>query len=146
MDPSRADDWFRNQIGEGRGVDALAQLLLDLLNSGLSVWHDGSLYFVRARVTRLGRLSLEIYPRDHPPPHFHVRCPDFEAKLAIADCSLIRGSLDRRDHEMIRWFFDNGGRERLEKLWRDLRPGEVATGEGIDCRPGAVDARFKRPP
>ena len=121
-------DWFRECIAKAATDDALADCLLQLLNSGMSVWRDGSLIFTRARVTAIGRLVLEVYPRDHPPPHFHVRCPDFVAKFAISDCSLLEGEISSSDHDRVRWFFENGGQSRIQKRWDETRPGEVARG------------------
>jgi Domain of unknown function (DUF4160) len=34
-------------------------------------------------IVREGEWSLEIYTRDHPPPHVHARCPGGEAKVSI---------------------------------------------------------------
>ena len=128
FDPRNPSGWFADQIAAAQGLDALADVLLQLLDSGLGVWTDGSLYFTRARVHRLGHLSLEVYPRDHNPPHFHVHSSDGSAVFKLEDCSLWKGSLATGDRVRVEWFFRNGGQEKLTEAWERLRPNQKEQG------------------
>jgi hypothetical protein len=128
FDPTRPDAYFIQVIEQALTPDDLAEALLKLLNSGLSVWNDGTLYFTRARVERIGHLSFEVYSRDHEPPHFHVRSTEGSASFTLANCAPLKGALGRGDQRMVEWFFRNGGQAKLQAYWDRLRPGEQVTG------------------
>ena len=38
-----------------------------------------------ALAAREGPYEVQVYPRDHPPPHAHVFSPDGEWKVALGD-------------------------------------------------------------
>lgn len=54
-------------------------------------------------IGRIGPFSVMIVRNDHDPPHFHVFGPDFTAKFAIADVTLLssNGRLRRWDLRVI---------------------------------------------
>lgn len=68
----------------------------------------------------LGRLRIEVYPRDHHPPHFHVKTEHSNMSFLIDDCtplSLRRGS-KFSSHEIKaiqRWHSLN--KEKLLDIW-----------------------------
>lgn len=49
-------------------------------------------------------MAILIYYADHAPPHFHVRAPNFRAKVAIADLSVIEvvGRMRPREINAVR--------------------------------------------
>jgi len=70
-------------------------------------------------------IKLVMYYEDHEPPHFHARGPDFVAKFAISDLSVleITGKLKARESAVIkRWALAN--RPRLLENWRRGQAGE----------------------
>ena len=46
-------------------------------------------------------LVIQIYWRDHPPPHFHVRYAEHEAQIDIRSIAVLKGSLPRRAEAMV---------------------------------------------
>jgi hypothetical protein len=115
-------EFLRAKIIECSDLDELGNLLGRFLSSGLSVWPDGSLCHTRARVGQIMGLRLEVYPHDHDPPHFHVRSPETDAKFSLADCSLLGGRIDRGAQDLVVYFFQNGGREKLLAGWSRMHP------------------------
>ena len=48
------------------------------------------------RVSEFFGISIYIYFRDHPPPHFHARYAGSEALVTIKDLSILEGALTPR--------------------------------------------------
>nr|WP_284691385.1 DUF4160 domain-containing protein [Pinirhizobacter soli] len=90
-----------------------------LLSNGYNVRTDGSLYFIKELVGRVNGLSLYIYPRDHPPPHFHLRGGGIDASFSIQDCSLLKGDVDPRRRALIKWWHQRV-KDKLEATWERL--------------------------
>jgi hypothetical protein len=71
-----------------------------------------------------GMLILFFY-NDHAPPHFHVRAPDFRAKVELPSLTIIevRGTMRARDAARLRaWAALHRG--ELLANWRAARDGE----------------------
>ncbi|MBA8899627.1 MULTISPECIES: DUF4160 domain-containing protein [unclassified Phyllobacterium] len=67
-------------------------------------------------IARIGNIKIQIYAEDHNPPHFHVITPDREAIVALADLSILQGSLRNGDYRVVReWAFQH--RRFLEDEW-----------------------------
>lgn len=70
-------------------------------------------------VARIGNIKIHVFASDHNPPHFHVTTAEYEALVAIADFSILRGALRRGDLEVaLGWARDN--RRLLEDEWNRL--------------------------
>ena len=117
------DDQVRSAILAAADLESLVRVLERLLNSGVSVWIDGSLYFIRQRVAAINGLKFEVYPNDHMPPHFHLVGPGFSASFSLSKCTLLAGKVDSKDERLVQWFYKNGGREKLQAAWDATRPG-----------------------
>lgn len=49
-------------------------------------------------------ISIEFYPNEHPPPHFHARYAEFIAQISIKSCQVMRGSLPpARLKKVVAW-------------------------------------------
>ena len=55
-------------------------------------------------IAYIGSIQIRIYYDDHGMPHFHAVSPDFDFKIAMADCTIISGTgyLRGRDLAAIR--------------------------------------------
>ncbi len=106
--------------------------VLERLLTKYAVWDDGSLYGIKFLVDRFRGLCFDVHPREHPPPHFHVRGNGIDASFVIADCSFLNGNADGRERRVIQWWYEHGGRALLISSWNDSRPG--------DCSVGNVDS------
>jgi hypothetical protein len=47
------------------------------------------------RLSAFYGIVIGMFYRDHPPPHFHARYADYEAKFDIATLQVIDGALPR---------------------------------------------------
>jgi len=50
----------------------------------------------------LGGIRIDMYYRDHNPPHFHAIHGDDEALFRIADLGIEKGSLPAADEHAVR--------------------------------------------
>jgi len=128
------DQFLRESVERVQDLEGLAENLENLLNSGCYVWieRDGTRVLLqgRALVERLKGLKIHIYPDEHPPPHFHVSSPDINATFSILDCTLLKGSVDRKTRELIvHWH--GAARPKLVAFWNNTRP--------TDCPVGPID-------
>jgi hypothetical protein len=71
-------------------------------------------------------LRVEVFAREHPPPHFRVRCGGESANYQITDCAQLNGGL-RREYGVIRkWHVEN--KEKLIAAWNQRRPSDCPVG------------------
>lgn len=112
-------------IGAESVEDALPALEC-LLSNGYNVWADGKLYFIKECVCRVNGLSLYIYPKDHPPPHFHIRGGGIDAGFCIENCCLLQCRIDPRHQTLIRWWLQRV-KSKLEARWERLSVSSCAT-------------------
>lgn len=68
---------------------------------------------------RFGSISLRMFADDHNPPHFHLKAPDFDVSVRIADFVVIEGKVARAKLlEPIAWAEQN--RAMLQAKWSEL--------------------------
>jgi len=104
--------------------------LESLLNSGVYILEeDGRRFpiFGRVLVERISGLRIEIFPREHAPPHFHVRGPDINASFRIDSGAYLEGRIGRRAKDMIEYWFMEA-RPRLIEVWNATRPSDCQVG------------------
>lgn len=81
------------------------------------------------KVSEFFGVSVYIYFRDHPPPHFHARYGDAEAIVAIQTALVLEGRLPPRVLGLVtEWASLH--REALSRAWRRARDHRA---------PGAID-------
>lgn len=71
-------------------------------------------------------LRIEVYAREHPPPHFRVSFDNQAACFKISDCKRINGKLDRYLTTIERWHLEH--KQDLISTWDNLRPGGCTVG------------------
>ena len=78
----------------------------------------------RHRVDKVGNLSIEIYPNDHNPPHYHVVKEGKKvASVSIDSGSTQKGYLAPKDHKTVNnWQSVPTNQAKLVTKWRDKRP------------------------
>jgi hypothetical protein len=55
-------------------------------------------------------IVIQMFWRDHGPPHFHALYAEYEALIDLRDLSVIRGSLPRRAMALVlEWATDHRG-------------------------------------
>jgi hypothetical protein len=113
-----------------RNLQESAEVLQRLLTGPYAVWTDGSLYSIKVLVAQLDGLRIEVHPREHAPPHFHVRGASVDATFTIAECALLHGDVDGRSRRLIEWWYART-RPLLVTTWNESRPA--------DCLLGSID-------
>ena len=100
--------WFyRVESSELGTFEEWAEYLESLLSGPCLIWEkDGELILceIKARVDTINGLRIEIYPKEHAPPHFHIRSTSVNASFSIDDCSLLQGEVSRDDYNKIRYW------------------------------------------
>ena len=67
-------------------------------------------------------VKIDLYSREHPPPHFHAIYADFEALIAIQDFEIYAGKLPKSQfRKVINWATDN--KKMLMDNFKRLNPG-----------------------
>jgi len=125
------DALVHRRIAASETLDEAALELLRLLSSTLVVWEDGRLIDTRAVVARFDGLRIVIHTREHGPAHFHVVAPDLNAIFAIADGSLLGGSISGRHQRLVEYWYASA-RPLLVRTWNATRP--------TDCPVGPIEA------
>ena len=122
---------LKQGIADAKTLGELGEQLQRLLNSGCYVWiePDGRklLLYERVLVDRIHGLKIYIYPSEHPPLHFHVRSAELDAVFALDDCSLIRGSVNRKTRDLIE-FYHAEAKDKLIEMWNKTRPTNCVVG------------------
>jgi hypothetical protein len=74
-------------------------------------------------ISRFYGISIYLYPREHPPAHFHAFYGDAEAVFDIATLRVIAGTIPNRAHTMV---LDWAGQHHDELIaaWDRLRAGQ----------------------
>ena len=61
-----------------------------------------------------------IYPKDHLPPHLHVKFAEYEAMISIATGDVLEGSLPRAKLKAIKdWL--SAHRDQVAYVWQEVR-------------------------
>lgn len=121
------DEEFERKIQAAATLEELAEPLEELLGFGHDVWRDERLMIQKALVDSVRGVRIEINPREHPPPHFHVKGEGFSASFCIQTGSLLEGELRPRQDRLIRWWFERS-QPKLVKVWNETRPTDCPVG------------------
>ena len=76
-----------------------------------------------------GRLKIEIFADEHPPPHFRVKFKNKTANFSIKDCAPLNGDtvVKRNIKEIKKWWRDH--KQDLIDTWNDSRPADCPVGQ-----------------
>ena len=74
------------------------------------------------RVSAFSGITIRMYFDDHPPPHFHARAAEHDAKIRIDTLEAIDTNFGRRELRLVlTWARMHA--EELETNWRRAREG-----------------------
>lgn len=118
-------------IAEASSLKDSLNVLEHLLSGGYSVWTDGSLYEVRQLVEEVRGLRIEVFAKEHPPPHFHISGGNIDAVFSIADCQFLEGRIGGRERRLVEWWYQRS-RLRLIEAWNSTRPSDCPVGPILD--------------
>ena len=72
------------------------------------------------QIARLGGIRLLMFFQDENPPHVHIKCPDFAAKMRISDGDLLAGDAPGKVLKQARrWVEDHRG--ELLAMWDEFQ-------------------------
>jgi Domain of unknown function (DUF4160) len=86
-------------------------------------------------VDKVKGMRIEVFGREHPPPHFRVSFDNQAACFQIADCKRISGKLDRYLAVIQRWHAAH--KPDLISTWNNLRPDNCPVGRYRESQIGA---------
>jgi uncharacterized protein DUF4160 len=65
-------------------------------------------------------VRIIIYPKNHLPPHLHVKFAEYEAMISIVTGDVLEGSLPRAKQRAVRdWLSTH--REQVAYVWQEIR-------------------------
>jgi hypothetical protein len=130
-DQLKGTKWFFEvDPGELESFEEWTEYLDSMLNGPCTVWDENGeliLLEIKARVEKVYGVRIEIYPKEHAPPHFHVRSATVNASLRIDDCSLLDGHIACDDYNKIRYWHQFSKPVLIER-WNSLRPTKCVVG------------------
>jgi hypothetical protein len=112
------------------GTDEWTLWLESILHDDCSIFErDGEWFLIETKqlVDRLNGLRIEIYPKEHSPPHFHVKAPGLDASFAIEDCRLLKGAVDGNVIRKVQ-YWHRYSKPMLIEAWNSTRPTDCAVG------------------
>jgi Domain of unknown function (DUF4160) len=107
-------------------IEQFEQFLASFLDSGAYIQFDDGvrvLLFGRQLVERIRGMRIEIFPREHAPPHFHVKGGDVDAAFTLSDCTFLHGTISRRDEDLVRFWYAKAGERLATKGGPPALPG-----------------------
>lgn len=141
---SHEDDMNKNQLrkikrfhlvntSDLETFEEWAEYLEAMLNEQCSVMMiDGKLTLleIKVLVDKVRGMRIEVYSREHSPPHFHIRSADINASFSIEDCKLIEGSITSGDYNKICYWYEHA-KPKLIQAWNKTRPTDCIVGPYI---------------
>jgi hypothetical protein len=69
----------------------------------------------------IDHIKIDVYAREHPPPHFHVRYAEFEELIEIESLGTYAGMIPKTQRgKVIAWAAEN--KEYLMRVFKSLNP------------------------
>jgi hypothetical protein len=118
---------IESKLGAASTLTESTQALSELLEGGFGIWQDGSLYFIRQLVARVGGYKVEIFAKEHRPPHFHLSGGDVNATFSLFDGSHLLGEISSREKALVKWWYERS-RPLLIRTWNETRPTDCPVG------------------
>ncbi len=90
---------------------------------------EGKPFIVEARqlFDSIGGLKIELYAKEHAPPHFHVKGNNIDASFVIESCELLNGSISTKDRKKIE-YWHKYSKPKLIEFWNKTRPSDCPVG------------------
>ncbi len=91
---------------------------------------DGIRFLQEHKVSNINQARVEIFSREHPPPHFRVKIAGKSANFTIKSCEKISGCLGRFEHNVKHWHKWN--KNKLIQIWDETRPSDCPVGKYVE--------------
>lgn len=104
--------------------------LMDLENflkyyfDSCDVTDDGKVIHYRHRVDTIdGKLKIEVYSKDHNPPHFHVKYQNVDASFHLETCEFLVGKISTKYISKVKeWHMFH--KKYLFEYWEKIQEGD----------------------
>jgi hypothetical protein len=108
--------------------DELAADLEESLARGPIVDERGRRLLEEEQFGKIGGLKVEVFSKEHPPPHFRVSYQGQTNNYTIADCTPMNGNaLSKYFRNITRWH--EAHKQDLIAFWNFKRPADCPVGE-----------------
>lgn len=125
------DEIIARKVASASDLSAAADSLAALLSGGYGVWTDGTLYNIRQLVARVNGLKIEVFSREHPPPHFHISGGGLDATFSLVDGTHLEGQIGGRERALVDWWYQRS-RATLVRAWNESRPTDCSVGPVVE--------------
>lgn len=86
--------------------------------------------FIEFLVDKFHGMKIEIFAREHPPPHFRLTVQGKHANYTISDCTLLAGTVPVNVRVLREWHTKN--KQALIDKWNSTRPENCPVGKYIE--------------
>ena len=76
-------------------------------------------------ICRFYGIIIRMFFHDHIPPHFHVECAEYKAKINITDGELIDGSLPKKALRLVQAWAEIHKEELMNNYHQSLKEGGI---------------------
>jgi len=102
---------------------------LSLLFACCRVWPDGTVVETKEQIARIGGVIIQVFSKEHAPPHFHVRYSGKQASYKIKNCDRLEGNLGSSEEKIVKYWFNGRGKSELADAWNRTRLGDCSVGK-----------------
>lgn len=117
-----------SRIRKAKTLDESTEILRGMLSCPIAVWEDGTLYEIKKLVDKVDELKIEVYAREHSPPHFHVIGNNVDATFSLEEGRYLNGRIGGKALRLIIFWHEHGGREKIIEAWNSSRPTNCPVG------------------
>ena len=101
--------------------------LFNMLRNSIEIPKDGIINIRERQIDKIGNLKVEIFSKEHPPPHFRVTCDNISNDFSIKDCEPLHGqALSRYFRNIKKWHEQS--KQILIDYWNQFRPSNCPVG------------------
>lgn len=101
--------------------------LEDSFASGPIIDDKGTHLLLEQEFDRLDGLKIELFSKEHPPPHFRVYFQGISNSFTIEDCTPMHGdALKKYFRNIKKWHKDK--KQELIDFWNTMRPTDCPVG------------------
>ncbi len=105
----------------------LTRELSESFQNGPIIDDNGCRFLTEELVANLNGLKIQIFSREHPPPHFRVEYAGETANYSIKDCDQLNGGLKKWYRNIQKWHSKN--KQTLIDTWNATRPDGCTVGK-----------------
>jgi hypothetical protein len=116
-----------NQVEWFFESEALSKSLTQDFEHGLVIDDSGRRLINERTLAYIGPAKVEIFSKEHPPPHFRVTYDNQTANFKISDCVKINGNLGKFEKNVFNWHKDN--KNKIIDEWNSRRPADCPVGK-----------------